>query len=197
MQQAAQLFGVQFLAQCRRPHQVAEHHGQLAAFAQRCRRRVIVGRLGRLEWGCVLPQLGDGHQEPTPMANGGHSETLKIFGSEVAQVFSTDLVLAEGCLVAFQIQISQPTRDLHRRVLRFGDARGEYRLIEPTVSRNGRIGSARKARLQTAVSRFLPAHCGDMVPPAILRAPRPRRLVQAVRGSSCFTRARGGTFPSV
>ena len=59
------------------------------------------------------------------MANGGHPEALKILGGEMAQVFSTDLVLAEGCLVAFQTQVSQPTCDIHRRFLRLGDARGE------------------------------------------------------------------------
>ena len=34
VQQAPQLFGVEFLAQRRRTHEVAEHHGQLAAFAR-------------------------------------------------------------------------------------------------------------------------------------------------------------------
>ena len=33
VQQAPQFFGVEFLTQRRRAHQVAEHHGKLAAFA--------------------------------------------------------------------------------------------------------------------------------------------------------------------
>src|SRR3954470_14993703 len=33
MQQIAQLFGIELLAQRRRAHQVTEHHGELAAFA--------------------------------------------------------------------------------------------------------------------------------------------------------------------
>ena len=36
------------------------------------------------------------------MADGGDADSLKIFGGEVAQVFGTDLVLAEGSLVAFK-----------------------------------------------------------------------------------------------
>ena len=58
------------------------------------------------------------------MADGGNAEALKILGGEMAQVFSADLVLAEGRLVAFQTQVSQPTCDIHRRFLRLGDARG-------------------------------------------------------------------------
>ncbi len=48
VQQAAQLFGVELFTQRRRTHQVAEHHGKLAAFARRCRRKMIVGRPDRL-----------------------------------------------------------------------------------------------------------------------------------------------------
>jgi len=63
---------------------------------------MIVGRLDGLWRRSVLPQLGDGHQKPPSMAYGGNAQPLKVLGSEMAQVFSTDLVLAEGCLVAFQ-----------------------------------------------------------------------------------------------
>ena len=34
VQQATQFFGVELFTQCRRTHQVAEHHGELAAFAR-------------------------------------------------------------------------------------------------------------------------------------------------------------------
>src|ERR1700722_19932027 len=86
------------------------------------------------------------------MADGGNSQALKIFGGEVAQVFSNHLVLAEGCLVAFQTQVSQPTCDIHCRFSGSVTLDAKYGPIGPTVSRNGRFGFARKARPQAAVS---------------------------------------------
>jgi hypothetical protein len=61
-----------------------------------------------------------------------------------------------------------------------------YRYIGPTVSRNGRIGFARKARRQAAVSRFLPAHRGDMVPHPPFSGLLER--VQSAGGRLTFTR---------
>ena len=58
------------------------------------------------------------------MADGGDAKSLKIFGSEMAQYFGADVILAECRLVAFQTQVSQPTCDIHRRFLRLGDAWG-------------------------------------------------------------------------
>ena len=43
VQQAAQLFGVELFTQRRRTHQVAEHHGELAAFAT-VRNRIFAER---------------------------------------------------------------------------------------------------------------------------------------------------------
>ena len=43
VQQAAQLFGVELFTQRRRTHQVAEHHGELAAFAT-VRHRIFAER---------------------------------------------------------------------------------------------------------------------------------------------------------
>ena len=67
VQQAAQLFGVELFTQRRRTHQVAEHHGELAAFAT-VRNRILAerSRSGR-QGGSVgrrLPvQPGDGPQQ--------------------------------------------------------------------------------------------------------------------------------------
>ena len=67
VQQAAQLFGVELFTQRRRAHQVAEHHGELAAFAT-VRNRIFVvrpqsgrrcDRRGESILRTLLVQLGD------------------------------------------------------------------------------------------------------------------------------------------
>ena len=47
-----------------------------------------------------FPQLGDCYQQSAPMAYGGNSKRLQIFGGEMAQVFGPDVILAECRLVA-------------------------------------------------------------------------------------------------
>jgi hypothetical protein len=75
------------------------------------------------------------------MAYGGNSKRLQIFGGEMAQVVGPDVILAECRLVALQTQVSQPTRDIHRRVSGSVTHEGEmYRLDGSDVSREQRIG---------------------------------------------------------
>ena len=93
MQKAAEFFGVEFLAQRRRTHEVAEHHGKLAAFARGCSCNWSVGWRDCL-W-CTVPQLGDCHQEPASIADGSNSESLEVFAGEIAQHVSPDGILAK------------------------------------------------------------------------------------------------------
>ena len=51
------------------------------------------------------------------MADSGNAKSLKIFGGEMAQFFSADVILAECRLVSFKTERSQPVRDVHRRSL--------------------------------------------------------------------------------
>ncbi len=46
VQQASQFFGVELFTQRRRTHQVAEHHGELAAFAGDLRQARVTGLAG-------------------------------------------------------------------------------------------------------------------------------------------------------
>ena len=71
VQQAAQLFGVELFTQRRRTHQVAEHHGELAAFAAG-RNRIFAARFrsgrrcdrrGDSVGGALLVQPGDGLEQ--------------------------------------------------------------------------------------------------------------------------------------
>jgi hypothetical protein len=63
----------------------------------------------------LLVQLGNCHQQPTPMADGDNSASIEILGGEMAQIFSPDVILAERRLVALQTQVSQPICDIHSR----------------------------------------------------------------------------------
>ena len=93
VQQAAQLFGVELFTQRRRTHQVAEHHGELAAFAT-VRNRIFAerSRSGRrfdrgeqCRWSVArsawrLPPTG------APMADGGQRRAPRdLRRSEMAQ----------------------------------------------------------------------------------------------------------------
>jgi hypothetical protein len=49
------------------------------------------------------------------MADAGNAEFLEIVSGEVAQCFSSNVILTECRFVAFQTQVSQPTCDIHRR----------------------------------------------------------------------------------
>jgi hypothetical protein len=51
------------------------------------------------------------------MADAGNAEFLEIVSGEVAQCFSSNVILTECRFVAFQTQASQPTCDIHRRFL--------------------------------------------------------------------------------
>ena len=62
------------------------------------------------------------------MADGGNPESLEVFGGQIPQYVSVDVILAECRLVAFETQVSQPTCDIHRRFPRLGEARGEVSL---------------------------------------------------------------------
>jgi hypothetical protein len=57
------------------------------------------------------------------MADAGNAEFLEIVSGEVAQCFSSNVILTECRFVAFQTQASQPTCDIHRRFLGSVDAR--------------------------------------------------------------------------
>ena len=54
--------------------------------------------------------------------HGGNAELLEIVGSQMAQYFRPNDILAECRLVAFQSRVSQPNRDIHRRCLRLSGA---------------------------------------------------------------------------
>ena len=54
--------------------------------------------------GAPFPKLGDGHQKPAPMADGGNAESLKIFCGQITQYFGADVILAKCRLVAFKTQ---------------------------------------------------------------------------------------------
>jgi hypothetical protein len=110
MQQAAQLFGVELFTQRRRPHQITEHHRELAAFANRNRLFTERSRSSGHRFdhrvdsvgGPLLAQLGDCRQQLTPMADGGNAEFPEIFSGEKAQYFGADAILAECRFVTFQ-----------------------------------------------------------------------------------------------
>jgi hypothetical protein len=51
-----------------------------------------------------------------PMADGVDAKILEVVGREIGQQGNTDVILAECRLVALQTKVSQPTRDIHRRV---------------------------------------------------------------------------------
>ena len=57
------------------------------------------------------------------MTDGSNSEFLEIVGREMEQYASADAILAELRLVTFKSRVTQPASNIHRRVLRFGDAR--------------------------------------------------------------------------
>jgi hypothetical protein len=82
MQQAAQLFGVELFTQRRRTHEIAKHDGELAAFARRWRRKLVLGRPGR-RW-CAVPQLRDRYQQLAPVAHSGNAEFLEIVRGQMA-----------------------------------------------------------------------------------------------------------------
>src|SRR6478672_3299645 len=59
------------------------------------------------------------------MANRGNPQILQVLGRQMAQVFSTDAILAECRLVLLQPQALQPSSDIHRRFPQAGDACGK------------------------------------------------------------------------
>jgi hypothetical protein len=58
------------------------------------------------------------------MTDGSNSEFLEIVGREMEQYASADAILPERRLVTFKTRVTQPASNIHRRLLRLGDARG-------------------------------------------------------------------------
>jgi hypothetical protein len=75
------------------------------------------------------------------MADGGNAESLKIFGSEMAQFFSADVILAECRLISFKTKASQPACDIHRRFPGSVTLTADYHPVGTVVSRNRRYQS--------------------------------------------------------
>ena len=114
----AQIFRVKTGRERCRADQVAEHHGQLAAFGigrswyigcYRCHRGR--GRSGGL--GCTLGQGGDGIQQAAAMPDRRNPEFAKIVGGQPQQHLAIDIVIAESRRVLFEPQLAQPRRDIH------------------------------------------------------------------------------------
>ena len=78
VQQAAQFFGVELFTQRRRTHQVAEHHGELAAFAGSCCHVGCSDGAVRIRFdiGCGR-QLGDRIAYAQPVAGTRHADVLQ------------------------------------------------------------------------------------------------------------------------
>ena len=116
VQQAAQLFGVELFTQRRRTHQVAEHHGELAAFATRGSRRN-----GRADWidrrrgcrRCGIAERGDSVEQLTAVADLRDADILQVIGGQLRQHRAIDRVVAKGGFVLLQPQASQPVCDIH------------------------------------------------------------------------------------
>ena len=113
----AQILGVHPGRECGRSHQVAKHHGQLAALGlgwRRCGRRHRCwcrcqgrGRRGGTE-------RGDGGKEFATMADQRDAEADQVVGRQVRQDVSVDFVVAERRLVLSKTELLQPTRDIDR-----------------------------------------------------------------------------------
>src|SRR3954453_17216058 len=58
------------------------------------------------------------------MTNRDNTQAIKVLDRQMAQVFSTDAILAECRLILAKTQVVQPLPDIHRRFLRLSDACG-------------------------------------------------------------------------
>ena len=54
-------------------------------------------------------------KKPPPMADGDNAKSLKIFGGEIKQYFSVDVILAKCRLVAFKVKHSRPASNVDSR----------------------------------------------------------------------------------
>ena len=94
VQQAAQLFRVEFLTQRRGAHQIAEHHGELAAFAL-VSARLSVGLAGGLGENRTGSSAGASSRRNAAiassilatMAHRGDAKFLEIVGGQIGQEF--------------------------------------------------------------------------------------------------------------
>jgi hypothetical protein len=113
MQQAPQLFGVKFFTQRRRAHQVAEHHGELATFAEGCchlNRCNAIIRI-RFDIGC-RHQLGDRIAYAQPVAGTGHADVLQHLVIDAVQQVHLDVVCLKGVGILAEANSGQPGPDI-------------------------------------------------------------------------------------
>ncbi len=98
VQQAAQFFGVELFTQRRRTHQVAEHHGELAAFAT-VRHRIFAERSQTSRrsdgiGGQPLVQPGNSLEQPLAVTQ-REAELAKIRVAQGANDVEVDLIRGE------------------------------------------------------------------------------------------------------
>jgi hypothetical protein len=109
----AQVLGVEPGGELGRADQVAEQHGQLAAFGlDRPHRRPA--RLHGSRHRAIV-KCGDRVEQPAPVPDRGDPKGDQILGGQPRQHLGVDIVGAERLGVLLQAQIPQPARDVHLR----------------------------------------------------------------------------------
>ena len=114
--QLAQILGIIARRQRRRADQIAEHHGELAAFGigrSRCSGDCHCDRGG----GRRVAERGDSVEQTAPVADRCNTNFPEIFRCQLRQHLPIDLVLAEGRRIALKTQTLQPHLYVHEVIL--------------------------------------------------------------------------------
>ena len=115
VQQAPQFFGVELFTQRRRTHQVAEHHGKLAAFAA-VRNRIFAER-SRSARRCLLRRAqGRNRLEESFTVAQGHAKLTEVALRQLRQNFGVDFALTKHRFILTETEAAQPTADIHGRI---------------------------------------------------------------------------------